>query len=268
MKLPWIFVALPALCLSSPTQDAPPIGYDDTPQLPGSPWRVHDKDRPRPPVVTPGEESAPPSDAVVLFDGTSLDAWSAEDGGKAGWGLVEGAMEINGAGSLRSRAEFGDLQLHLEWRTPPVAESSSQGRGNSGVFLMGRYEVQVLDSLDNVTYADGQAAALYGQRPPEVNACRPAGDWQSYDIFFRAPRFEGDELREPALVTVLHNGVLVHHAQPFLGATTHRALPSYAPHGPRGPIVLQDHGNPVRFRNVWVRELGSERDPAAPPARK
>ncbi len=271
MKLPLLLAAIPApfllLCLLPPPtalQDAPPVGYDDTPQLPGSSWRVHDKDRPRPPVVTPGEGTAAPSDALVLFDGSSLEAWSAEDGSAAEWRLIEGAMEVNGTGSIRTRAELGDVQLHLEWRTPPEGESSSQGRGNSGIFLMGHYEVQVLDSYENVTYADGQAAALYGQCPPEVNSCRRPGAWQSYDIVFRAPRFEGDQLREPALVTVFHNGVLVHHAEPFLGATTHRALPSYGPHPPRGPLVLQDHGNPVRFRNIWVRPLKPEKDLTPP----
>lgn len=253
--LPLLLILLAAPSVPEPAGQEPAPGYDDTPRLPGSPWRVHDRERPRPPAVVPGEGGAPPSDALVLFDGTSLDAWSAEDGGPARWRLVEGAMEVDGTGSIRTRAELGDLQLHLEWRTPPGAESASQGRGNSGVFLMGRYEVQVLDSHENPTYADGQAAALYGQRPPHRNASRPPGEWQSYDVFFRAPRFEGEELVSPALVTVLHNGVLVHHAEPFLGATTHRELPRYSPHPPKGPIVLQDHQSPVRFRNVWVREL-------------
>ncbi len=237
-------------------QDEHPIGYDDTPFLPDSRWRVHDGKRPQPrvvradaPVTTP-----PPSDAVVLFDGTNLDAWRAGEG-PASWNIEDGAMVVNGTGSIETRASFGDIQLHLEWATPAQIEGSSQGRGNSGVFLMGRYEVQVLDSHSNVTYPDGQAAALYGQTPPLVNASRASGEWQSNDIFFRAPRFRGEELVEPARATVLHNGVCVHHGRAFMGATTHRAVASYSPHAPTGAISLQDHGNPVRFRNIWVRPL-------------
>jgi len=225
-------------------------GYDDTPFLPDGAWRVHDKARPRPSVVTPAEETGAPSDATVLFDGTSLDAWS---GGP--WDLVDGAMQVNGKGSIRTKEHFGSIQLHLEWCSPAEVLSSSQGRGNSGVFLMGRYEIQVLDSYENASYADGQAAALYGQRPPEVNACRAPGEWQTYDVLFRAPRFEDGELVSPAVVTVLHNGVAVHHAQEFLGATAHRAVAKYEAHDETGPIQLQDHGNPVRFRNIWVRPL-------------
>ena len=165
-------------------------------------------------------------------------------------------MEVNGSGSMQTKQEFGDCQLHLEWASPGKAESNSQGRGNSGVFLMGRYEVQILDSFENESYADGQAAALYGQFPPLVNASRGPGEWQSYDIVFEAPRFDGEELASPARVTVFHNGIVVHHGQAMIGATTHRAVAQYSPHGP-GPIQLQDHGNPVRFRNVWVRPLGA-----------
>jgi hypothetical protein len=164
-------------------------------------------------------------------------------------------MEVNGTGSIRTQQEFGSVQLHLEWAAPGRVESSSQGRGNSGVFLMGRYEVQILDSYENRTYADGSAAALYAQYPPDVNACRAPGEWQSYDIFFQAPKFEGDALVSPARVTVVHNGVLVHHARELLGATTHRNVAAYTAHAPTGPIELQDHGNPVRFRNVWARRL-------------
>ena len=232
------------------------VGYDDTPFLPDSTWRVHDKARPVPGVVDPGGPLAtpPPADAVVLFDGTDLAAWRGREG-DAAWSVESGSMRVNGTGDIETREHFGDLQLHLEWAAPEVVEGESQGRGNSGVFLMGRYEVQILDSFENRTYADGQAAALYGQRPPDVNACRPPGAWQSYDIFLRAPRFEGEQLASPGVVTVVHNGVLVHHAVAFLGATAHRAVAAYAPHAPEGPIKLQDHGNPVRFRNVWVRRL-------------
>lgn len=236
--------------------DAPPTGYTDTPELPGSEWRVHDDARPRPDVVRPGTLRTAPSDATVLFDGSGLGAWQREGGGAdARWAVADGAMTVNGTGTIETREHFGDVQLHLEFATPAEVVSSSQGRGNSGVFFLGRYEVQILDSYDNVSYADGQAAAMYGQYPPLVNASRPPGEWQTYDIVFRAPRFDGDELAEPAVVTVFHNGIVVHHAREFIGATGHRAVATYAPHPPEGPIRLQDHGNPVRFRNVWVRRL-------------
>lgn len=239
------------------TQDQP-VGYDDTPMLPGGEWRVHDSKRPAPGVVTPGDEpGAPPSDAVVLFDGADLSAWTS-GGGEARWAVEDGAMVVNGTGQIETRERYGDVQLHVEWASPTEVSSGSQGRGNSGVFLMGRYEIQVLDSFENRTYADGQAAAMYGQRPPLVNASRPPGEWQSYDIVFIAPRFEGEELVSPARLTLFHNGVLVHHDEAFLGATTHRAVAKYSPHASEGPIALQDHGNPVRFRNVWARRLGGE----------
>jgi hypothetical protein len=189
-----------------------------------------------------------------LFNGTDLSQWKCGDK-PADWKLTDGAMEVNGSGSLETREQFGDVQLHLEWAAPAKLESSSQGRGNSGVFLMGRYEVQVLDSFENRSYADGQAAAMYGQNPPLVNACRKPGDWQSYDIIFRAPRFDGETLVSPAVLTLLHNGVLVQNAEAFLGATAHRSLPQYSAHPASGPIGLQDHGNPVRYRNIWVRRL-------------
>ncbi len=244
-------------------QDPQP-GYRDTPRLPDG-WRVHDADRPRPPVVDPGPAPAPvapPADAVVLFDGKNLDAWRCRDGA-AKWTIADGAMQVNGTGTIETTATFGDCQLHVEWAAPNPAKGDSQHRGNSGVFLFGRYEVQILDSFENVTYADGQAAALYGQKPPLVNACRPPGEWQSYDILFRAPRFAGDgSLASPARVTVLHNGVVVHLDEPMLGQTAHKALAKYARHGETGPIQLQDHGDPVRFRNIWVRPLQLERPPA------
>ncbi|MFY9341596.1 MAG: DUF1080 domain-containing protein [Planctomycetota bacterium] len=241
-------------------QDPQP-GYRDTPRLPDG-WRVHDADRPRPPTVDPGparDPVPPPADAVVLFDGTNLAAFQGRDG-EPKWTLADGAMQVNGSGDIQTRAEFGDCQLHVEWATPSPAKGDSQARGNSGVFLCGRYEVQVLDSFDNLTYADGQAAALYGQKPPLVNASRGPGQWQTYDIFFRAPRFLPDgTLQQPARVTVVHNGVVVHLDEPLLGPTAHRSLPKYAPHAPGGPIRLQDHGDPVRYRNLWVRPLQLER---------
>lgn len=242
--------------------DKPKVGYTDTPLLPGSKWRVHDAERPQPKVVEPGSASTqaepgkPPSDAVVLFDGKDLGAWKGR-GGDAKWKVENGAMVVNGTGDIETKEQFGDCQLHIEWSTPAEVKGHSQERGNSGVFLMGRYEVQVLDSFDNVTYADGQAAALYGQTPPLVNACRKPGEWQTYDIVFEVPRFEGERLVKAGRVTVFHNGVLVQHAQELLGDTAHRAVAAYHPHPPQGPIRLQDHGNPVRYRNIWLRRIGA-----------
>ena len=236
-----------------------PIGYDDTPMLPGGRWHVHDGTRPQPRVVTP--EDAPgmaPSDAVVLFDGTDLSGWVGRDDGPAQWKVENGYMEVvRGTGDIETRDHFGDCQLHLEWAAPSVVEGDSQGRGNSGVFLMGLYEIQVLDGYDNPTYADGITSAIYGQYPPLVNACRKPGEWQTYDIFVVAHRFEGEKLVSPACVTVVHNGVLVHHCQEIMGPTGHRTVSSYDKvYPPKGPVHLQDHGNPVRYRNIWVREIG------------
>ncbi|MEW6071289.1 MAG: DUF1080 domain-containing protein [Planctomycetota bacterium] len=247
-------VLLPSLVPLAARQEKR-AGPEDAPFLPGSQWRVHDRTRPAPPVVVPGVGAAPPSDAIVLFAGTSLEAWRNADGGEP-WDIADGAMVVKpNAGSIETVEHFGDVQLHLEWAAPAEVAGDGQGRGNSGVFLMGLYEVQILDSYENATYPDGQAAALYGMHPPLVNACRPPGEWQSYDIFFRAPVFRGTELVSPAAVTVLHNGVVVHHAAEFLGASTHGKLPVYVPHAPAGPILLQDHWYPVRFRNIWARRL-------------
>ncbi|MFG0244409.1 MAG: family 16 glycoside hydrolase [Phycisphaerales bacterium JB054] len=237
------------------------VGYTDTPKLPGQPWRVHDADRPNPPVVDPGPAPAAPapvpSDAVVLFDGSGLEAWRSGDGSDAKWKLVDGgAMQVNGTGDIMTREEFGSCQLHVEWASPAEVVGSSQGRGNSGVFFFGRYEIQVLDSFNNRSYADGQAASLYGQFPPDVNACRGPGEWQTYDIVFEAPVFADDgSVVSPAYATVLHNGVIVHNRRALIGATGHRSVGTYSAHGPKGEIKLQDHGNPVRFRNIWVRPL-------------
>ena len=264
-SLPPALAAAALLGWPSPgTLQDPAPGYRDTPRLPDG-WRVHDADRPRPPVVDPGPAPAPvaaPADAIVLFDGSSLAAWRGRDG-DAKWTLADGAMVVNGTGDLTTREQFGDCQLHVEWAAPAPAKGDSQHRGNSGVFLFGRYEVQILDSFANPTYADGQAGALYGQKPPLVDASRRPGEWQTFDICFRAPRFADGELTAPARVTVVHNGVVVQLDEELLGQTAHRAVARYEPHGERGPIKLQDHGDPVRFRNIWVRPLQLER-PAAP----
>jgi hypothetical protein len=227
-------------------------------------WPVHDLERPQPPIVTPGTFSTqdapgkPPSDAIVLFDGTDLSAWkSAKGGGPAPWKVENGYVEVvDKSGYIETKQAFGDVQLHLEFRAPTPPKGESQGRGNSGVYFMGRYEVQVLDSYENETYPDGQAAALYGQYPPLVNASRPPGTWQMYDIVFEAPRF--DAQGKPvarARATVFHNGVLVQHASEYTGPSGHKQRPPYKAHAAKLPLRLQDHTNPVRFRNIWVREL-------------
>jgi Domain of Unknown Function (DUF1080) len=243
----------PALLAFVFVQDRP--GYDNTPVIPGQKWRVHDKNRPYPPVVTPGDGTAPPSDAIVLFDGKSLAGWDADGGGPAKWKVENGYMEVNGTGSIHTKEMFGDCQLHLEWATPAKVEGDSQGRGNSGVFPMGRYEVQLLDSYQNPTYPDGQAAAIYGQQPPAVNACRKPGEWQSYDIVFAAPRWKDGKLVSKPKLTVFHNGVLVHHAYELSGPVAHAGVAEFAEHPMALPLGLQDHGNPMRFRNIWVRKL-------------
>ena len=247
------------------SDDGPRPGYRDTPIIPGQKWRVHDADRPHPEVVDPGPgifSNGHPADAVVLLDKSGdLSSWTGR-GGVASWKPVDGAVEVTrGSGSIVTRESFGDIQLHLEFITPPTVVGESQGRGNSGVFLMEKYEIQLLDSYQNPTYPDGQCAAFYGQWPPLVNACRGPGQWQSYDIVFTAPRFSDDgSLLSPARATVLHNGILVHNDRVFLGPTSHRSKPSYSKHGPTGRISLQDHGNPMRFRNIWLRRLDSKND--------
>lgn len=233
-----------------------PIGYDDTPMQPDGKWRIHDGNRPRPKVVTPGAFVAmpPPNDATVLVgSGSDLSKWEMTNGAPVPWPMANGVLST-GKGTIKTKAEFTDIQLHVEFATPSKVVGDSQERGNSGVFLAGVFEIQVLDSFNNITYADGQAAAMYGQFPPLVNTSRPPGEWQSYDIVFKAPRFNGDALASPAVVTVLHNGVLVHNARPFWGGTTHKAIVPYRPAMARGSLRLQDHGNPVRYRNIWIRE--------------
>jgi hypothetical protein len=226
-------------------------------------WPVHDLDRPQPTIVTPGTFSTqdvpgtPPSDAIVLFDGTDLSAFESAKGGPAPWKVENGYVEVvDKSGYIETKQAFGDIQLHVEFRTPTPPKGDSQDRGNSGLYFMGRYEVQVLDSYENETYPDGQAAALYGQYPPLVNASRPPGTWQVYDIAFEAPRFDAQgNVVAPARATVFHNGVLVQNASEYTGPSGHKQRPPYKAHAAKLPLRIQDHGNPVRFRNIWVREL-------------
>ena len=227
-------------------------------------WKIHDTSRPRPPIITPGTASTqdqagqPPSDAIVLFGGTGLSQWQTSKGEPAKWKVENGYFEVvPKTGTIQTRQGFGDCQLHVEWAAPDPPRGQDQDRGNSGVYLMGLYEVQVLDSFNNTTYADGQAGAVYGQYPPLVNAARAPGQWQTYDIIFHGPRFdkEGKVLR-PARVTVLHNGVLVQDNVELTGPTSHKERPPYRVHPEKLPLMLQDHDHPVRFRNIWIRELG------------
>ena len=245
-------------------------GYTDTPFIPGQKWRVHDDTRPRPTVVIAAETfsqgAGAPSDAVILFDGKDLSKWQlgGETSGPAPWKVENGYMEVAPkSGAIRTKDEFGDFQLHIEFATPEVVVGNSQGRGNSGVIVYGRYEIQVLDSFENPTYADGQAGAIYGQFPPLRNAAKAPGRWQSYDIIFETPRWEKGELVKRGSVTVIHNGVVLHHRQEILGAVAHKNVPKYTPHDPHGPITLQDHGNPMRFRNIWIRPIGTYDEAAA-----
>ncbi len=212
---------------------------------------------PVPRVVTSGTGTQPPSDAIVLFDGYSLKEWmSAKDSTAATWTVQEGAATVKpGAGMITTRRNFGDVQLHIEFRAPVVVKGEGQGRGNSGIFFQGLYELQVLDCYDNRTYSNGQTGSIYKQTIPLVNACRKPGEWQTYDVLFTAPRFNTDSiLTAPARITVLHNGVVIQLNTEIKGATEYIGLPKYKAHG-KGPLQLQDHGDLVSYRNIWVREL-------------
>lgn len=253
-------VSIPAQEAAKP-EETPIQGRRDTPLLPGTKWHVHDPERPQPAVVTPGTFPTPerfgkaPSDAVVLFDGHDLSAWTDDEGHPAAWKVQDGAMTPSG-GSIHTVQEFGDVQVHVEFAEPTPGEGHGQERGNSGVFLQGLYEVQVLDSYGNRTYPDGQAGAVYGQNPPQVNASKPPGEWQTYDIVFTAARFAPDEtLKTPAYLTVFHNGLLVQDHVALLGPTVNGALAKYEFTPGVGPLSLQDHGNAVRYRSVWVRPI-------------
>jgi hypothetical protein len=226
-------------------------------------WQIHDLSRPVPPVIDPGTASTPetpgrpPSDAIVLFDGKDLSKWQRKDGTPAPWKVENGYFEVvPKSGYIYTRDAFGDCQLHVEFAEPSPAKGTDQDRGNSGVFLHGLYEVQVLDSYENKTYADGQAAAVYGQFPPQVNAARPPGQWQMYDIIFHGPRFDASgKLLRPAHITAFHNGVLVQDNVELTGPTGHHVRPPYTAGPEKLPLALQDHNHPVRYRNVWIREL-------------
>jgi hypothetical protein len=240
-------------------------GFQDTPMQPDGKWHVHDPARPQPPIVTPGSFSqmaTAPSDAIVLFDGKDLSQWRDKDtGGEPPWTIEDGAM-ISAKHYIVTTNEFGDMQLHLEFREPAPPKGDGQGRGNSGVFLMGQYEIQVLDCFDNKTYADGATGGIYGQHPPLANACLPPGQWQTYDIIFNVPHFSDDgKLLTPAYATVIHNGVVVQNHQAIRGATNWKSPGKYTAHGLTGPVALQYHSNPVAFRNIWVRPIPVNNEP-------
>ncbi len=231
----------------------------------GHSWLVNDVDRPAPPVITPGTESTPdkpgkaPSDAVVLFDGNDISNWVPVNGNQLRWIAQDGYMISQGrAGDIKTKQSFGSCQLHLEFATPSVIQGTSQGRGNSGVFLMSTYEVQILDSYENKTYPDGQCGALYGRNVPLVNACRKPGEWQSYDIIFHRPVFNGNEVAKKATFTIFQNGVLIQDHVELSGGTgwiDEHTITNYEPHADKLPLLLQYHNNPIKFRNIWIREL-------------
>ena len=213
---------------------------------------------PIPKIVEPGKSNdLPPSDAIVLFNGKDLSAWQNKNNQPAQWKVEDNAMTVaKGTGDIHTIKKFGDCQLHIEWRTPEKVEGESQGRGNSGIFLMGQYELQVLDSYNNRTYSNGQAGSIYKQHIPLVNASRPPGEWQKYDVIFTAPRFNDDgSVKSPARITVLHNGVLVQNNVEIKGSTAYIGKPEYKKHDEKESLSLQDHGNPVSYRNIWIREL-------------
>jgi hypothetical protein len=240
-------------------------GFQDTPMQPDGKWHVHDPARPQPPIVTPGasfsENAAPPGDAIVLFDGKDLSQWRTQDGKPAPWKIEDGVM-VSAKTNIMSTQKFGDIQLHLEFREPVLIGRTGQDHGNSGVFFMGLYEIQVLDCYNNKTYADGATGGLYGQHPALANACRPPGEWQTYDIVFNVPHFGANgELLSPAYVTVVFNGVVVQNHQAFRGATNWRVPGKYKAHEAELPLALQYHDNSVSFRNIWVRPVPVVNEP-------
>ena len=272
MKLPYfaslLLLLLASLCQAADTdkkkekegsgEKVYPTGYEDTPLIsPGSPWKVHDLKRPAPPVVAPGTASSAPADAVIIFDGKNTDQLVGKNGAACPWKIDNGELVVAG-GDIWTKAEFADCQIHLEWKSAPETKGNSQKKGNGGIFIMDRYENQILDCYNNPTYADGEVGAVYGQTPPQVNASRPPGEWQTYDIVFTAPKLENGKVVEPAYVTNFVNGICTQNHTKILGPTKHRQATDYNATFPeKAPIRLQDHKNdpPIRLRNIWVRVL-------------
>lgn len=257
MNNPIHLALIAAACAALPLRAAEHVfnkdgipGYKDTALVPGTQWHIHDPDRPLPPVVVPGKNGGAPADAIVLFDGGDLSAFEASE-----WKVQDGVI-VAAKGHLVTKRSFGDIQLHLEWAGPVENMTPWGNQGNSGINLMGMFEVQIFDSHSTKIYADGGAAAIYGQVPPLANVTLPRGEWQTYDIVFKAPVFDGDKLVKPARVTVFHNGVIVQHDTEILGPTTHRKiLPYTPPKAAKQPFAIMGHNCPMKFRNVWVREL-------------
>jgi hypothetical protein len=246
------------------------LGYTDTPLVPGQKWHVHDPARPHPPKVTPGENTNwdAPSDAIILFDGKDFSHWRkakqvmptgpVAQPGDIGWKLEDGYMEVvPGSGDIMTKEKFGDIQVHVVFANPAEIRGNSQNRGNSGIFLQGRYEVQVLDGWNNPTYADGQIGAIYGQWPPLQNPARKPGEWQTYDIVFEAPKMDGDKVLKPAYETIFLNGVLMHNHKELLGPTVHRAAAKYLAQPEEDSLLLQNHNTRVRYKSIWVRHFGA-----------
>jgi hypothetical protein len=259
MRHTFAFAVPTCLYLAALTPVSAEPFYGDPPDE-THPWAVHDMNRPQPPKVEPGEAGQPPSDAVVLFDGSpgSLEKWMSDkkQGQPVPWRIVDGALEVvPGSGGIRTKEAFGDCQLRIEWCAPRGVTRGGQGRSNSGVFFTGDAEVQVLDNFDNPTYADGFAGSLYGVNPPHANALRPPGEWQTYDIIFRRPVFKDGKMLDTGRVTVLMNGVVVQDSTPLEGGGGHRGRSRDREFPAAGPLKLQDHGDKVRFRNIWYRPL-------------
>jgi len=267
-------MAAPVAVRAQTNKPEPIEGFRDTPLIPATKWHIHDPDRPQPPVVTPAasfSQGAPaPSDAEVLFDGKDLSKWQNDRGQDAPWTVKDGYMEPAARQGIRTKGKWADFQLHVEFSTPNPPHGTGQGRGNSGVLINNMYEVQVLDSYQDKTYADGQCAAIYGQSPPLVNAAKPPGEWQTYDIIFESPRWnDKGEVEKKAVMTVLHNGVVVQNHYELIGGTDGingqvpwRTAAKYTQHPPEVFVELQYHNSTTHYRNIWVRKLG-ERDQGA-----